>query len=676
MAAECANPLLAQFLKEWWDTAKERNSKGATTYKRAYESMIACPLTFQHPSEAQQLHGLGAKLCDRLADELKNHCEKNGLPLPKKSRKRKSLEGPEPPSQETPPSKKPRKTKPYVPKQESGAYAILMALSSLNENSDQRLSKSEICLLAQEHCEASFTVPSEPGKYYTAWNSMKTLEEKDLVYSKGRPQRKYQLTEEGWEVARRIRNADSTVGRAGRRDASTKESAPSMQAKPKVPKPSNLKASVSRASVDFLNLEDDFEDSDRVSAVKLPTLPNTAHSTSSTGTGEAGQRLGSSPVDKFGTYNPRKERLKAPSREIVRLDSSPEPEAASQPQKALWSFEQGFTENTSKSKARATLASNPPAPQPQKALWSFEQGFTENTSKSKARAAPASNAPAPLQPTHLPKETLQTFNAQAPIQHNHTSKEPYPTFQPITLQPGTFTIQLILDSREVRAKDDRDYIAKELTNKGIQATTRALELGDFFWVAKANDPHLLTRYGEEGSEIALDYIVERKRLDDLIASVKDRRFHEQKFRLRRSGVKNVVYLIEDITLSSEHATRYRDMMETAIGETQVLDGYFIKRTAKLDDTIRYLARMTRLLKSLYEQKPLHVIPTKHIDAQTYLPFITHLRNTQPGKSYNITYPSFASLASKSDTTTLRVSLSFPFHRSFVAGSSHFGSVFY
>ena len=34
MAEECANPLLAQFLKEWWDVAKERNSKGATTCVR------------------------------------------------------------------------------------------------------------------------------------------------------------------------------------------------------------------------------------------------------------------------------------------------------------------------------------------------------------------------------------------------------------------------------------------------------------------------------------------------------------------------------------------------------------------------------------------------------------------------------------------------------------------
>ena len=46
--------------------------------------MIACPLTFSHPAEAQQLQGLGTKLCTRLYDELKKHCEKNGLPLPKK----------------------------------------------------------------------------------------------------------------------------------------------------------------------------------------------------------------------------------------------------------------------------------------------------------------------------------------------------------------------------------------------------------------------------------------------------------------------------------------------------------------------------------------------------------------------------------------------------------------
>ena len=52
------------------------------SYKKAYDSLKACPLTFNHPSEAQQLHGLGPKLCARLADKLKKHCEANGLPMP------------------------------------------------------------------------------------------------------------------------------------------------------------------------------------------------------------------------------------------------------------------------------------------------------------------------------------------------------------------------------------------------------------------------------------------------------------------------------------------------------------------------------------------------------------------------------------------------------------------
>ena len=57
-------------------------------YKKAYESMKACPLSFQHPSEAQQLNGLGPKLCDRLTEKLKAYCLENGLPEPEHPQKR------------------------------------------------------------------------------------------------------------------------------------------------------------------------------------------------------------------------------------------------------------------------------------------------------------------------------------------------------------------------------------------------------------------------------------------------------------------------------------------------------------------------------------------------------------------------------------------------------------
>ena len=67
--------LLAPFGKDYL-------SLTSCKYKKAYESMKACPLEFQRPSQAQQLNGLGSKLCDRLTDKSKAHCQENGLPMP------------------------------------------------------------------------------------------------------------------------------------------------------------------------------------------------------------------------------------------------------------------------------------------------------------------------------------------------------------------------------------------------------------------------------------------------------------------------------------------------------------------------------------------------------------------------------------------------------------------
>lgn len=103
------------------------------------------------------------------------------------------------------PAKKSRKPKPYVPVFRSGPYAIILALSSTGEDASRAFTKAEVIELAQDHCDSSFTAPSDPTKYFTAWNSMKTLMEKDLVFERGRPLRKYALTEDGWEVARRLR---------------------------------------------------------------------------------------------------------------------------------------------------------------------------------------------------------------------------------------------------------------------------------------------------------------------------------------------------------------------------------------------------------------------------------------------------------------------------------------
>ncbi|KAF3803023.1 Crossover junction endonuclease MUS81 [Colletotrichum gloeosporioides] len=499
-----ANPLLLDWVKEWLDTARERGMKSVTTYRNAYESLKACPITFKHPRQLVQLKGFGDKLSSRLTDKLKEHCEANGLPMPKNPRlskeDRASLGAAAEEDEPAPPPKKARKAKPYVPTYRSGPYALILALATLDEDASLGMTKTKLIELAQENCDSSFTAPSDPTKFYTAWNSMKTLIDKDLVCEKGRPQRRYSLTDDGWDVARRIKK--TTEG----------EQADDIPAGP----------------------------STRTESVRPDPVVN----------------------------------------QIGREASvSVEPIEQSKP-----------------SSQYEGVVSNGP-------------GIADNAS--------------------LPK------------------------FTPIRLLPGSFTVHLALDNREVRALKDRDYMQEELTKKGVKPLVRALEIGDAQWIAKCHDPAALSRHGAEGDEVVLDWIVERKRLDDLVGSVKDGRFHEQKFRLRKSGVKNVIYIIEEISMDSSYFQKVEEMIQSSIASTQVVNGYFLKKTQKMDDTIRYLTRMTFMLKKMYERKPLLVIPTTVLTAQNYLPLLQHLREKEPSTGYYITYPAFASLASKSDMMTLR-----------------------
>ncbi|PNY27138.1 Crossover junction endonuclease MUS81 [Tolypocladium capitatum] len=503
--SRCANPQLLAWVKEWLDVARERNSKGVTTYKNAYDSLKACPLAFQHPAELQRLKGFGPKLCDRLTESLQKHCQQNGLPMPEHPQVSKAADRAQCEEDENaaggpaPKKRKTRQPKAYVPAFRSGAYALVLGLSTLREDATAGMTKADLIEVSQPHCDASFTAPSDATKFYTAWNSMKTLVQKELVYERGRPLRRYALTDEGWDVAKRIKdtrewqteNEENETGQQGSRQPSNPEPGPAP-------------------------------------AFRSPS----------------------------------------PEVEVLREHTSP----------------------------------------------------------------------------------YQNVVAAGPIVSGGGS---LPDFTPIRLPPGSFSLHLVLDVREVRTKTDRDYMQDELAKQGAKPIMRSLEVGDATWIAKLHDPNLLSRHGAEGDEIVLDWIVERKRLDDLIGSIKDGRFHEQKFRLNRSGVKKVIYIIEEISMDLASLQRYEEAVQSAIASTQVVNGYFVKRTAKMDETIKYLSRLTGMLKRDYELKTLNVIPTRILTAQNYLPLLNHLRDREPSGGYYISYPAFASLASKSDMMTLR-----------------------
>jgi len=532
----CANPLLLGWVGEWLDFARDKNTKGVITYRHAYDSLKACPITFQHPSQLQQLRGFGPKLCERLTQKLKEHCESNGLPMPKVPRKKKvaipGQEGADDEDVSVQAPKKQRKKKPYVPAYRSGAYAIIMALATLDEglSASNGMTKTHIVEIGQPLCDSSFSAPSDPTKFYTAWNSIKTLLEKDLVQEKGRPLRRYALTDEGWEVANRIKAA----GEPGQLAAQRRQPEQAAEGRaPEVDNPGQARSGNSVSRNAFLLSDDD---------VDIFTGDNmTTH----------------------------RQRPRSPSADPV---------------------------------AR-------------KQLSEFYNIVSDGPEISEDSALP--------------------------------------TVSPINLRPYSFTVELLLDVREVRAKSDRDYMQDELRKLGVKPIMRSLDLGDAQWVAKPHDPSVLGSLGAEGEEVVLDYIVERKRLDDLVASIKDGRFHEQKFRLRRSGVRNVIYLVEEISMDSLQLHRIEDSITSAMAQVQVVNGYFLKRTQKMDDTIRYLARMTKMLKKMYEGRTLSVIPASVLTSQNYLPLLQHLRQHNPDRGYYISYPAFASLASKSDMLTLR-----------------------
>ena len=113
--------------------------------------------------------------------------------------------------------------------------------------------------------------------------------------------------------------------------------------------------------------------------------------------------------------------------------------------------------------------------------------------------------------------------------------------QPVaTLKPGSFHITLCIDNAEA-SRSTQKVLLDHLKKSSIEFDIRKLNIGDFLWTVRrewflsrlywpwsswtffpsANDK-------DTNVEAILDYIVERKRLDDLSKSIIDGRYNEQK----------------------------------------------------------------------------------------------------------------------------------------------------
>lgn len=74
-----------------------------------------------------------------------------------------------------------------------------------------------------------------------------------------------------------------------------------------------------------------------------------------------------------------------------------------------------------------------------------------------------------------------------------------------------------------------------------------------------------------------------------------------KFRLKSCGAKKVIYLVEGFNIKdAPNFALQPQAFWTSLAQTLVAEGFCLKMTSTMEDTLDYFARMTRQIKAIYE----------------------------------------------------------------------------
>ncbi|WCJ39011.1 Crossover junction endonuclease MUS81 [Euphorbia peplus] len=475
--------------------------------------------------------------------------------------------------------------KSYVPQRSSVAYALLITLYRETSNGTEFMRKQELIDAAEASgLSRAPIIPdkgkgkpgqfgSSPREWYTGWSCMKTLISKGLVVKSSCPA-KYMLTDAGNEVARecltRARLSDPKEGLGSIEVSSNLDRSNMLDVGYARPDSARTVAS---ASVDLSRQKKSID-------VPLESL------------------------ERFTSMGYSKEKVLRAYAEVS--DASQNKEISS-----LWMAvlcrlkedqvygEDSEPEDLTARKDRQSTSAAGISRQGQVDA-SVQMNSKRNTGNMlnsyPGRSPPDSFTLRACSSSGAPTEKPSWDGQQAKM---NTLSMP-----PLSLGEGfedMYEVVLILDSREQFAVQGSKFtklmesICKE---HKIKIEVRRLPVGDGIWIA---------RHKYLQSEYVLDFIVERKRVDDLRSSIRDNRYKDQKLRLLRCGLKKLIYLVEGDPNSCEAA----ESIKTACFTTEILEGFDVQRTSCLRDTLKTYAYLTRSIFQYYrtlvrEDKPVSV----------------------------------------------------------------------
>lgn len=168
-------------------------------------------------------------------------------------------------------------------------------------------------------------------------------------------------------------------------------------------------------------------------------------------------------------------------------------------------------------------------------------------------------------------------------------------------EANEYEIFLVVDNREVRSQLDRNFFPTRLKELGVPVLVETLSIGDALWIAQ---------HKETKKKVVLDCIAERKRIDDLVSSIKDGRFIEQKTRLKRTALENIYYIVEEAPVDVQEMT---DSIQTAMSGTITDSKFHLARTKSADETVQFFVSMTEVIKKKYNGNGIRIVAIKPIN---------------------------------------------------------------
>lgn len=98
----------------------------------------------------------------------------------------------------------------------------------------------------------------------------------------------------------------------------------------------------------------------------------------------------------------------------------------------------------------------------------------------------------------------------------------------------------------------------------------------------------------------LDYIIERKKADDLASSILDGRYKSQKIRLKKSEIPHVFYLIEGKT--SQNAILPQTTINSALISIQLHYNFKVHITDNLQESLKWISHFTLKIEQNFKNK--------------------------------------------------------------------------